>query len=238
MPKNSSHSRLASDPRSLGVYGVKEAAHYLGLPAATLRAWVMGRPYATRQGTRTALPVIRIPEPTPPRLSFYNLCEAHVLGAIRRQHHVALPDVRRAVDYLRKHFNTVHPLIEKAMETDGKDLFISHMGDLVAITRGGQITIREALETYLRRIERDPEGLPVKLFPFTRQAIQDAPRNVVIDARVAFGRPVITGTNVPTSVIAERYKAGDSIRDLMEDYGREAAEIEEAIRCELDLKAA
>jgi len=39
-------------------------------------------------------------------------------------------------------------------------------------------------------------------------------------------------------VIAERYKAGESIDALAADYGRETGDIEEAIRCELRLAEA
>ena len=61
---------------------------------------------------------------------------------------------------------------------------------------------------------------------------------VVIDPDISFGRPVIAGTGITTSIIAERYKAGESIADLGHDYGRPRNEIEEAIRCELPAKAA
>ncbi len=88
------------------------------------------------------------------------------------------------------------------------------------------------------RIERDPHGLPIRLYPFTRPGDLDQPRAVVIDPRVSFGRPVLAGTGIATAVIAERYKAGESTAELAQDYGREQAEIEEAIRCERKLEAA
>jgi uncharacterized protein (DUF433 family) len=49
---------------------------------------------------------------------------------------------------------------------------------------------------------------------------------------VSFGRPVITGTGIPVSSIYERYKAGDSVADLAQDFRLEIRAIEEAIRCE------
>jgi uncharacterized protein (DUF433 family) len=61
---------------------------------------------------------------------------------------------------------------------------------------------------------------------------------VVIDPKIGFGHPVLAGRGVPTIVIAQRYKAGESIASLMRDYGCEQVEIEEAIRCELHLEAA
>jgi uncharacterized protein (DUF433 family) len=37
--------------------------------------------------------------------------------------------------------------------------------------------------------------------------------------------------------VAERFKAGESLAELAADYGRDVTEIQEAIRCELDLAA-
>jgi uncharacterized protein (DUF433 family) len=61
---------------------------------------------------------------------------------------------------------------------------------------------------------------------------------VVIDPYVSFGRPVLTRSGLPTVVIAERYKAGESVDELADDYDRERLEIEEAIPCELQIEAA
>jgi uncharacterized protein (DUF433 family) len=43
----------------------------------------------------------------------------------------------------------------------------------------------------------------------------------------------LTSSGIATAVIAERYKAGESVDELADDYGRKRLEIEEAIRCEL-----
>ncbi len=77
--------------------------------------------------------------------------------------------------------------------------------------------MRALLSAYLKRIERDDAGLAIRLFPFTPRLSQDSPRLISIDPRVAFGRPVIAGTRIPTVEIAERYKAGDSIATLLRE---------------------
>ena len=97
--------------------------------------------------------------------------------------------------------------------------------------------MREIISAALRRIDRDPAGVPIKLYPFTRSAMDETPTMVVIDPRLSAGRPVIAGTGVATHLIAERYKAGESISDLAHDYERGHEEIEEAIRCELQAAA-
>ncbi len=48
---------------------------------------------------------------------------------------------------------------------------------------------------------------------------------------------MIRGTRIAVEVVAERYKAGESIGELARDYGRKPNEIEEAIRCELKIAA-
>ena len=208
-------------------YSVLEAAHYLGIPASTVRYWAAGRP-----GVSQAL--IAAAGTAPLSLSFINLVELHVLGAIRRQHEVSLPKVREAIQYLKRHYKSSRPLASHQLETDGLDLFIEQYGRLVNISRDGQVAMREVLEASLKRIERDTAGIPIKLYPFTRSEVQHAPKLVVIDPTLSFGRPVIAGTGLPTEIIAERYKAGESMEDLVRDYERPNAEIEEAIRCELE----
>jgi len=49
---------------------------------------------------------------------------------------------------------------------------------------------------------------------------------------------MLAGTGIPTVVIAERCNAGESMEELASDYSRSRTDIEEAMRCELGLRAA
>ena len=224
-----------ADPREMPAYAIDEAALYLQIPRATLRSWVLGRKYRVKSGERMFLPLIR-PASVDGLclLSFYNLVEAHVLDSIRHIHEVDLIAVRRAIDFIESRYGTRHPLAEQAFLTDGQDLFIHELEDLIAASAGGQKAMREVLDAHLRRIERDAHGVAERLFLFTRggEHSADEPRTVLVDPRISFGRPVLAGTGIPTSAIAERFKAGESIEDLVADYGRSPKEIEEALRCE------
>jgi uncharacterized protein (DUF433 family) len=219
-------------------YSLTEASRYLLIPPATLRSWVAGRKYPTDSGPKFFRPVIQLPDDVRAGLSFVNLVEAHVLDAIRRHHQIPLSKIRQAVDYLRKHFSSRHPLAEQRFETDGLDLFIDKFGQLINVSHAGQIALRELLKAHLHRVEHDAAGAAVRLYPFTRKRDLREPKVVVIDPHISYGRPVLVGTGIPTAVVAERYKAGESIDELAEDYGRSRTEIEEAIRCELWLEAA
>ena len=228
--------RATEDLRELPCYTISEVAHYLTVPPPTIRYWSVGR------GSYD--PLIELPESSttgPTLLSFFNLVELHVLAAIRRTHGVAMPKVRKAIKYLVRTAPTSidqrHPLTSYEMETDGLDLFIERYGQLINISQAGQLAMRELIETALHRIDRDSHKVPIRLFPFTRTEMRNAPEMVVIDPRLSAGRPVIAGTGLTTQVIAERYKAGESVSQLAKDYGRDESEIQEALRCEIKLAA-
>jgi uncharacterized protein (DUF433 family) len=222
------------DPREVPAYGLVEASHYLRLPEQTIRQWLYGRPLPSGKVSK---PLVYPASPATYQLSFVNLLELHVLSAIRRQHKVNMRKVRQAIDELEKQFNSPHPLIDQEMLTDGTDIFVDSIGQLVNLNQHGQYAMREILSAYLRRIERNEAGLAIRLYPFTRRPGEDTPRIIAIDPRLAFGRPVIAGTRIPTAEVAERFKAGDSIDDLLREYDASASQIHEAIRCELQTAA-
>lgn len=222
-----------ADARFAPAYGVAEAARYLGIPSSTLRSWVSGVQYHTDR--RDFEPVIAVPKSENVQLSFVNVVEAHVLVALRRVHKVRLQEIRAALDTLELHFpeQAAHPLAFQSFATDGKDLFLEYLGQLINLSRRGQLEMAKVVDMYLHRIEYDPRG-PVTLYPFTRDPFlkDDQPRAVLMNPYISFGRPVLAGRGVPTEIIFERFNAGELIEELAEDYGREASEIQEAIRYE------
>ena len=226
-----------ADAREVPAYRIAEAARYLRVPRATLRAWAFGQS-GTGRGFR---PVIEAEDPAQGLLSFRNLVVAHILSALRVQHRIPLQRLRKAIAYLRSETGSKDPLFELPLLTDGADLFIEAYEGKVMLnaSRDGQTALAPILQAYLRRLEYDKKSGVVRLFPFIRkrdlhspEALLQEPKVVVIDPRISFGRPVLVGTNIRTSIVAERYMAGESVKELAEDYHRSPLEIEEAIRCE------
>jgi uncharacterized protein (DUF433 family) len=220
------------NPFEMPIYQAAEAAHYLRLPTATTRAWVFGRRYNTDAGERPFPPVIGAADREKRLLSFSNLVELHVLSSIRRVHEVKLQAIRKAVKYLQTRFASRHPLLEKEMLTDGKDLFIEQYGQLVAVSQDGQMAMKDILRIFLERIDRNDHGIPIRFFPVIGKRAEKSPRYITIDPTIRFGKPCIAGTRIPTAIIASRFDAGDSTGILAEDYGRSIEEIEEAVRYE------
>lgn len=235
--KTTAATHRTDDPRLAPAYSVVEAARYLRMPNETLRSWVVGRLYPVAGQMKRSRPLIHPDDTNRQYLSFINLVEAHVLAAIRRRHGVKLPKVRTALDYVKRQFHIGRPLIDQTFQTDGLDLFVERYGKLINASREGQQAMKEIISVYLQRVERDTRGFPIKLYPFTRDTDSDAapktdPRVVVMNPAVSFGRPVIAGTGIPVSAVYERYRAGDSVAELAQDFRLEISAIEEAIRCE------
>ena len=91
-----------------------------------------------------------------------------MLAAIPRKNGVTLPNVRSAVHRLRSQLGIDHPLAGARFKTDGLNLFIEALGQLVNVSLRGQTAIREVMEAHLERVEHDENGLAARLFPFTR----------------------------------------------------------------------
>lgn len=219
-----------ADPREVPNYSIPEAARYLRVPEATLRAWVRGTTYGAGSAKTSFEPLLAL-QGDSRLLTFTNLVEAHVLNAIRRQHGIPMQRVRRALQYLYDE-SVASPLAGQQFETDGIDLFVERCGTLVNATRSGQVALRALLQAHLRRIERDENGLAARLFPFVLQDLEHDPGHVQIDPRISFGKPTLVGSGVPTEAIADRFAAGESITELAEDYDRPVEQIESAIRYE------
>jgi uncharacterized protein (DUF433 family) len=208
------------DPRTLPAYSVAEAAEYLKIPRSTVRSWVQGR-----SGRRSA----RVIEPArdqPCLLSFENLVELHVLRGIRG-HGVTIQAIRDALAYLANELGSERPLARESMQTDGVSLFVERLGVLVNVSRSGQLAMKQTLEAHLRRIERDPSGVPIKLYPFPASGGPERP--FTIDPTVKFGRLCLTGTGIIVDELVDRYDAGESIASLARDFGRPERQIRAAI---------
>jgi uncharacterized protein (DUF433 family) len=227
-----------ADRREEPRYGIKEAARALGMSPATLDSWVNGRKYPTSAGQRFFKPLIVLP--VPGCLSFYNLVEAHILLSTRKKHCVEMPAIRRALDYVRRTYPSSHPLLSESFLTDGKDLFVKKIlavtgeEQTINVSSWGQLGLGSILDLYLRRIERDKSGWPVKLFPirmnWSADMSIDPPRVVVIDPDVSSGRPVVNGTGVMAEIIVGRFDTGEGISSIADDYGLNVSQIEEVIR--------
>jgi uncharacterized protein (DUF433 family) len=216
-------------PWDVPAYTLPTAARHVRIPAATLRSWVLGRPYEAANQTRHSPALIRVPQGRPRFLTFTNLVEAHVLASMRRKHELPMHKVRKAIKYLESELGVEHPLATETFKTNGVDLFVNRFGRLVNVSKDGQTEMKDAIEAGLTRINYEM-GIASQLFPLIRADGFEQPKLIVIDPRVAFGRPVLLGTGVPVDEIAQRFQAGESAAELAKDFRVKEPMVEEAIR--------
>jgi uncharacterized protein (DUF433 family) len=216
------------DRRDEPDYPLPEASRWLGIAPGRLRVWLVGRPDPSRPGERLVDPVLTPALTEPLTLSFWNLVECSVLAAIRDEHGASFTAVRGALRTVARELGQQRPLIERAFSTDGVDLFVRRYGRLVSASEQGQAAMREVLDASLRRIDRDSAGLAKRLFPWLKEPTE--PRILAVDPAIAFGRPVVVGTRVPAEVLCERFRAGDSIPHLADEYSVAPDLIEDLLR--------
>jgi len=212
-------------PEELPAYALPRAASIVHLSPSTLRLWAVG------DGQHRALfkPATRAPL----TLSFSNLIEAFVLASMRRVHGISMQRVRKALRFVGDELGYARPLIHTSFRTDGMSLFVQHADRLLNVSAEGQAVLREVLDASLARIDWEGD-LATRLYPWVRGiGLANQPRTIVVDPRRGFGQPVIAGTGIEARIVAERYRAGESVRLLAKDYGVETEKIEDAIRCEM-----
>ena len=109
-------------------------------------------------------------------------------------------------------------------------LFVDHAGELLDVTSPEQALLREVLDASLERIEWGRD-VAERLYPWVRADLA-GPKSIVIDPRRGFGQPIIAGTGIEARIVTERYRAGESVAELAQDYRLDPGQIEDAIRCE------
>jgi uncharacterized protein (DUF433 family) len=216
------------DSRNQPAYSLAEAARYLKVANATLRSWVVGRPYPKADGTGHFRPLIHPPSGHPPILSLWNLIEAHVLRSLRTDHGVSIRALREALSYAEKSLQVERLLLSKELRTEAGSVFLERYGELIDLSASGQLAMRRLFDEHLKRVEWDEWLFPIRLYPFVSTGVlSDMP--IAIDANIAFGRPIVLPLGITTAAIADRIDAGESVSDLASDYGLSEAEIEQAV---------
>ena len=147
---------------------------------------------------------------------------------MRSDHGVSVKALRRALAYAEKELGFDRLLLRQELCTEASKVFLKRYGELIELTASGQLAMRRVLDEHLKRVEWDSSKFPVQLYPFPPTGVPAEERPIVIDARIAFGRPVMARKSISTRAIAERIDAGESVDDVAADYELDLSEIEQA----------
>ncbi len=109
-------------------------------------------------------------------------------------------------------------------------MFLDIYSELIELPMSGQIVIRSAFEHHLEAVVHDPEGVPVKLYPW--DPLGKPRTTIIIDPEVSFGTPVTAYRGISTAMLTDLVDAGLSLDDLAVGYGLSSEEVGDAIRFE------
>lgn len=218
-----------SDPLLAGFFSVADAARLVGVSPALVRGWLNG--YSNSQSG----PVIDRDFAGTRTVSFLDLMELRFIATFRAQR-VPMPTLRRAAEKARKDWNVRHPLALSSSKyiTDRRRVFeqaAKENEDRVTwdMATGQQEMWETIEETIERGVEFDPRTYLARIWrPMEAQF-----PNVIIDPRVAFGRPVIEGTRVPTSVLFRQWKAEQDKDVVAKWFGVTRKDVSTAVEYEL-----
>lgn len=221
-----------SDPADMPRYTRIDAERATGVPASTVGVWVHGMPKTSSKGIKGRYePVLTLPDPNDPRLSFNNLLEVNVLRALRAGHEVRLHKVREAMENAKRDHNIDRLLIHPNLRTSGGALFLDYYFRLVELSNSKQMVMRSILEHSLRRVEVDDQLRPTSFFPTPRYMERDA-QPILVSPYISFGNAILERRGISTYAIRSRVDAGEDRAAIIADYDVTGEEFEEAIRYE------
>lgn len=217
-----------------GLYSVPAAARLLHTRPEQLRRWAFGYEGGGRwhDGAINAemddLAGDRV-------LTFLDLVELMFIQGLRASGQ-SFPKIREAHRVLSRLLETEHPFALKQGFSDPGGIYAllerEEQGELLVELKGaGQIAMRPALHHYLRQLQFDLDDLAERWYPAGRAS------PIVVDPLISFGAPVVEGTRVETSVIAELYQGDDSVEELAWLYDIEPAQVTAAVEYESSLAA-
>lgn len=149
-----------------------------------------------------------------------------------RKEGVKLNAIRSARRYFAETLRSEYPFAEYRFKTNGTDLIVDFeqidprtgMDKLLYATKGGQLGWKEILDRRLREFEYEDGKIVI------RWRVGGSESDVVIDPRMSFGAPTISGA--ATWAIKARWEAGESVADIADDFVLSPDQVAEALKFE------
>jgi len=214
-------------------YTVWQAARLAGVTTRTAKDWLLGY-----EGPHGPVPPVfgdRVASPTAAAsvlmLSFLELIELVIAARFRRKPRpISLDRVRAAHAFAREEWGIAYPFASLKLREFGGHLlrefderYPGAPYEAMALDMGGQPTLPGLVDREVRsnlKFFDDFAGLWYPRGPSVP---------IVVNPRVAAGRPVIEHTGVTVATIRARWKGGETMRSLAEDYELNVETIEEVL---------
>jgi uncharacterized protein (DUF433 family) len=153
-----------------------------------------------------------------------------VLAAFR-QAGVSMQHLRRAVKLLNEQIGVAHALASKRLYSDGAVVLYDYAEreddeELANLTQvvSQQRVFAETIKEYLERIEYADDWASRLISPATREKV------IVVDPSRSFGQPIFLKGAARVEDVLDRWRAGERLTDVAQDFGVPAEDIEDYLR--------
>jgi uncharacterized protein (DUF433 family) len=161
--------------------------------------------------------------------------EAKLLSGYRSKG-VAMLRLRPVVERLREQSGSLYPLASGHLFIANKEIVARVQEEVgldeplrLVVVRTGQLVFSRVVEQFMDQVDwRTESGSGEEI---TRVLPLGKSSPVAIDPRRSFGEPVVGA--VRTAVIAEEFRAGESLQAVADGFSLSLREVNEAIRFEL-----
>jgi uncharacterized protein (DUF433 family) len=204
-----------------GIYTLPDVAAILGLPQTKVRRWLQEYWHAHFGKTDQ----ISFSDGTGRELvtNFYTLIEFFTFYQLRAEG-VSAQRIVKAHKVLEDVLKTAYPFATSSILTDGKGvLFTGEIGNIIQADETLQITIKEVLAPFCKKIEFDRNALAKSFFPLGRD------HDVLVDPHRQFGQPIVRGTNILTETVFNLHRGGESADFIARIYDLTPRQVQDAI---------
>ncbi|HET9256876.1 MAG TPA: DUF433 domain-containing protein [Pseudonocardiaceae bacterium] len=215
------------------IYSLPDVDRLLVLPPGTARRWIDGY---DRGGVHYP-PVVRVERTRDEEVTWGEFVETRLLAEFRARG-ASMHRLRPAVVRLREEFGR-YPLAHARpfLDVDGRELVrrvqreVGITGhEMLVVVRSGQLMMSAPVQRFVGDLryagDTDPEA-DAAVVPARFGGL------VTLDPLHQYGRPVVRA--VPTEVVAEQFRAGESTETIADLFDLTVAQVEQALRFELSL---
>ncbi len=167
-------------------------------------------------------------------ISFEDLISMRVI-AILRAVGVSWNKIHKAETWLRERTGYPRPFAIERVWTETEDVFAEFHDTFITASRHGQLVFARLLGQYLQPVEdmsfRKHNGVNIA---DTWKPHDD----ILINPKIQFGEPCITGTRIRTRILSQLIQGGDSPSYLMRTFNLSEDQIHHAVGWEYRLQTA
>lgn len=206
-----------------------DVSQILHLPKSTVRHWMSeywDNRIATRRGSTYSFGA-----KGNKAIDFLTLMEFYTFYQLRKKG-VSVKKIIDAHEEIGKVYNTRFPFaLSKKISSGQNKVWYEYLDEMICADGKHQLTLKKVIEPFLSKIEFNDGQLASRFSPLGNG------RFVVVDPKIQFGEPVISGTRITTSTIFKLLRGGErkehiallydlpqaAINDVEEFYSKQAA---------------